>query len=81
MNTKLDGEDYLGPDHLIIMKQRLMFGDMVEKIAKPVAKIIDAVTGTDLEHCNACKKRKEWLNSLTAGHVKTLDNANDGTRT
>ena len=37
-------------------------GDRVEKIAKPIAIIIDQVAGTNIQECGGCKKRKEWLN-------------------
>ena len=37
-------------------------GDVVEKIAQPVAKLIDGVAGTNVQGCGACKKRKEYLN-------------------
>jgi hypothetical protein len=37
-------------------------GDRVERIAQPIAKIIDKVAGTDIQECGGCKKRKEWLN-------------------
>lgn len=37
-------------------------GDRVERIAKPIAKVIDRVAHTDLQNCGGCKKRKEYLN-------------------
>lgn len=37
-------------------------GDRVEKIAQPIAKMIDKVAGTNIQGCGACKKRKEYLN-------------------
>lgn len=37
-------------------------GDRVEKIAQPIAKVIDRVAGTNIQECGSCKKRKEWLN-------------------
>lgn len=37
-------------------------GDRVEKIAQPIAKMIDRVAGTNIQGCGACKKRKEYLN-------------------
>ena len=39
-------------------------GDYVEKIAQPIAKIIDRVAGTNIQGCSRCRKRKEWLNDL-----------------
>lgn len=40
-------------------------GDVVERVAKPVVRLVDSVFGTDLENCGGCQKRKEFLNSLT----------------
>tara|TARA_R110001606_G_C15094828_1_gene618968 strand:+ start:330 stop:614 length:285 start_codon:yes stop_codon:yes gene_type:complete len=37
-------------------------GDVVEKFAQPIAKMIDKVAGTDIQGCNACSKRKKYLN-------------------
>jgi hypothetical protein len=37
-------------------------GDRVEKIAQPIARVIDRVAGTNIQECGSCKKRKEWLN-------------------
>ena len=37
-------------------------GDRVEKIAQPIAKVIDRVAGTRIQECGGCKKRKAWLN-------------------
>jgi hypothetical protein len=39
-------------------------GDRVEKIAQPIAKIIDKVAGTNMQGCGACQKRKEYLNNI-----------------
>jgi len=37
-------------------------GDRVEKVAQPIAKIIDKIAGTNIQGCGACQKRKEYLN-------------------
>lgn len=37
-------------------------GDVVERIAKPIAKSIDRVLGTNIESCGGCNKRKNSLN-------------------
>lgn len=37
-------------------------GDVVEIVAKPVAKVSDAVFGTNLRNCEKCPERKEYLN-------------------
>lgn len=47
------------------MERRSMgLGDLVAAVAKPIARAIDAVAGTDLEHCQGCAKRQAWLNAL-----------------
>lgn len=38
-------------------------GDRVARIAKPIARAIDAVTGTDLSNCPDCADRQAWLNA------------------
>lgn len=40
-------------------------GDRVERIAQPIARVIDRVAGTNIQGCGACQKRKEWLNNIT----------------
>lgn len=42
-------------------------GDRVEKVAQPIAKVIDRVAGTNVQGCGACKKRKEKLNRMFPG--------------
>lgn len=37
-------------------------GDVVAYVAKPVARAIDAVAGTDLKNCLACTQRQEDWN-------------------
>lgn len=37
-------------------------GDVVAAVAKPVAKVIDTVAGTNLAQCGGCKQRQEALN-------------------
>ena len=39
-------------------------GDVVAKVAQPVAKAIDAVAGTNLQNCGGCKARQEKLNQI-----------------
>jgi len=39
-------------------------GDKVEKIAQPIAKVIDRVAGTNIQGCGACKKRRDKLNKM-----------------
>ncbi len=40
----------------------LGLGDRVEKVAQPIAKVIDKIAGTNIQNCGACQKRKEYLN-------------------
>lgn len=37
-------------------------GDAVAKVAKPIARVIDRVAGTNLENCKPCHERQDWLN-------------------
>jgi hypothetical protein len=39
-------------------------GDLVEKIAQPIAKKIDKLLGTNIRNCGGCKRRKNFLNRL-----------------
>jgi hypothetical protein len=39
-------------------------GDMVAAIAHPIAVAIDAIAGTHLKTCSACKKRQQTLNQM-----------------
>lgn len=39
-------------------------GDVVEKLAKPIARLIDRVAGTRLATCGACARRRKLLNRL-----------------
>lgn len=48
-------------------RKKIRLGDAVESIAKPVAKVIDKIAGTDIQNCGGCAKRKEVLNRLGGG--------------
>ena len=37
-------------------------GDIVEKVAQPIAKSIDRLFGTNIKDCGGCKSRKNSLN-------------------
>jgi len=39
-------------------------GDAVAMVAQPIAKAIDAIAGTNIQQCGACKKRQEALNRI-----------------
>jgi hypothetical protein len=45
-------------------------GDKVERVAKPIAKVIDRVAGTNIQECGGCKKRKAWLNKHFPGKAE-----------
>lgn len=40
-------------------------GDVVERVAQPIAKAIDRVAGTAIANCGGCSKRRDALNKLT----------------
>ena len=37
-------------------------GDAVKIVAQPIAKVIDAAIGTDVQNCSACERRRQQLN-------------------
>lgn len=39
-------------------------GDRVERIAQPIAKVIDKVAKTNIRECGGCKKRRDALNKM-----------------
>ena len=43
----------------------VLYGEVVAKIAQPIAKAIDRVAGTNLQDCKACKKRRKKLNEVS----------------
>jgi len=51
------------PEPIEIVKKKITgIGDVVHKIAQPIAKSIDRVAGTNIQGCGGCKKRREALN-------------------
>ncbi len=42
----------------------MKLGDAVAVVAKPIARTIDDVWGTDLEHCAKCDKMQNDLNKV-----------------
>ena len=51
------------PEPIEIVKKKITgIGDVVHKIAQPIAKSIDMVAGTKIQQCGGCKKRREALN-------------------
>ena len=55
-----DSPDWKGAD--AIQPETIGLGDRVERIAQPIARVIDRVAGTKIQGCGACQKRKEYLN-------------------
>ena len=39
-------------------------GDAIAIVAQPIARGIDYVFGSDIQHCQGCKGRQEYVNSL-----------------
>lgn len=37
-------------------------GDVVHRVAQPIARALDRVLGTNIEHCGGCAQRREKLN-------------------
>ena len=51
------------PEPIEIVKKKITgIGDVVHKIAQPIAKSIDRLAGTNIQECGGCKKRRETLN-------------------
>lgn len=45
-------------------------GDVVAAVAQPIAKAIDLVAGTDIEHCGGCADRRRALNAAVPLHPR-----------
>lgn len=66
---KIDGDTLLiPPNEFQALAERFKrttgLGDLVHRIAQPIARAIDSTLGTDIEHCGGCAKRRERLNSI-----------------
>lgn len=62
------------PIERLIQKAKLKgAGDLVAVVAQPVARTIDAVAGTNIAGCGACKKRQEMLNKALPFQTEELD--------
>lgn len=42
--------------------RRFKLGDFVAFFAQPIARILDRVFRSNIEGCQACQRRKAWLN-------------------
>lgn len=55
---------HLKPTKVIThVKDRVGLGDLVAKVAQPLARAIDRVAGTNVAGCGGCKGRKDKLNA------------------
>lgn len=65
--TAVDGGIELEDEQMQILlrKYRPGLGDMVERVAKPIARALDKVLGTKLGDCDGCRRRRDKLNRLT----------------
>ena len=61
-NSKKNNRDETMEELLEKERRARGLGDVVELVAQPVAKAIDKIAGTRIQHCGGCKKRKEFLN-------------------
>jgi len=52
------------PSRRVSPKKYRGAGDLVAKIAEPVARVSDAVFKTNLKGCSACQKRRDRLNRM-----------------
>ena len=57
--------------------QPLGLGDLVAKVAQPIAKAIDTVAGTKLATCPPCSQRQAKLNALMPNVSKPLGSGKD----
>jgi hypothetical protein len=60
--------DFLWVPHATYEALRLKYaprglGDRIARLAKPIARAMDATLGTDLAHCQGCASRQAWLNT------------------
>ena len=39
-------------------------GDAVAAVAQPIARAIDRIAGTDIQHCSGCQRRQQKMNSI-----------------
>lgn len=39
-------------------------GDLVARLAKPIARRLDKFLGTNLAECESCERRRRWLNRI-----------------
>lgn len=54
--------DFYQPDVVIKKEPIRGLGDLVYKVANPIAKAIDRMAGTNIQGCGGCKQRREFLN-------------------
>jgi len=52
------------PIRRVSAKKYRGIGDVVEAVAKPIARAIDRAIGTSIEHCAGCGNRRKILNDI-----------------
>lgn len=57
-----DGFDLEGLPVEPVKLPMIGFGDLIAAIAKPIARGIDSIAGTNLENCGGCSQRQDWWN-------------------
>jgi hypothetical protein len=65
-HAKRYGKRYMVPSNYVKPESAQVsgLGDVVAKIAKPIARIIDKVAGTKLKTCGGCAQRQRALNKM-----------------
>lgn len=48
---------------LVASLAQYQFGDAVAVIAQPIAQVVDAVAGTNLQNCGGCQQRQQAWNA------------------
>lgn len=60
---ELPNADYFALKEKYNPPKLIGLGDVVAMVAQPVARAIDRVAGTNIEHCSGCAKRRAALNA------------------
>ena len=50
-------------------------GDIAHAVAAPVARMIDRIAGTEIEHCAGCARRRDALNRVFPLRREPVDKA------
>lgn len=63
-NLEISSNDYIALIKKYNPERMKGMGDLVAKVAQPIAKGLDRIFGTNIQGCGGCKKRQEKLNEL-----------------